>query len=82
MPASATTGDRAKDVICHMMVDKATATKHVHEGTAYYFCAPGCLEKFKTDPKKHSAPCSCGKSSAKCPCEHCGHHLGKCDCGK
>ena len=82
MPAPAASGDRAKDVICGMPVDKATAPKVTHEGTNYYFCAEECVKKFKADPKKHATPCSCGKTSSKCPCEHCGHHLGKCDCGK
>jgi YHS domain-containing protein len=74
--------EKAKDVICQMMVDKATAIRHVHDHVAYYFCADECLKRFQADPKKHAAPCSCGKTSAKCPCEHCGHHQGKCDCGK
>ncbi len=82
MPPPATAGDRARDVICQMMVDKATSTKHVHEGTAYYFCAEECLKQFKADPKKHASPCACGKTSKKCPCDHCGHHQGMCDCGK
>jgi YHS domain-containing protein len=82
MPPAAASGERAKDPICHMMVEKATALKHVHEGTAYYFCAQGCVQKFKADPKKHALACACGKVSKKCPCEHCGGHLGGCDCGK
>jgi YHS domain-containing protein len=82
MPPAATSGDRAKDVVCQMMVDKEKSIRHVHDGTAYYFCAEECLKQFKADPKKHAAPCACGKTSAKCPCDHCGHHLGRCDCGK
>jgi len=74
--------DRAKDVVCGMMVDKATAKKETFEGAPYYFCGDECVKKFKAEPKKFSAPCSCGKSSAKCLCEHCGHHKKTpCDCG-
>lgn len=79
----ATSTDRAKDVICGMMVDKATAKKAAHEGATYYFCGDECVKKFQAEPKKFAVPCSCGKSSAKCLCEHCGHHKqNPCDCGK
>jgi len=38
----------AKDPICGMQVEKATAAATFnHEGTTYYFCAPGCMESFK-----------------------------------
>jgi uncharacterized membrane protein YraQ (UPF0718 family)/YHS domain-containing protein len=38
----------AKDPICGMQVEKATAAAtFTHEGTTYYFCAPGCMESFK-----------------------------------
>ena len=38
----------AKDPICGMQVEKSTAAaSYVHEGTTYYFCAPGCMESFK-----------------------------------
>ena len=37
----------AKDVICGMQVEKATASAvFEHEGTIYYFCSPGCMETF------------------------------------
>ena len=41
----------AKDPVCGMTVDPATA-KHRwdHQGKTYYFCCNGCLEKFKADP--------------------------------
>ena len=39
----------AKDVICGMQVEKATAAATFeHEGEMYYFCAPGCMESFKS----------------------------------
>jgi Cu+-exporting ATPase len=35
------------DPICGMMVDPATAAgSFKHEGTTYYFCSKGCLQKF------------------------------------
>ena len=38
----------AKDPICGMQVEKATAAAlFEHEGITYYFCAPGCMESFK-----------------------------------
>jgi len=45
------------DPVCGMQVDPATA-KHVleHQGTRYAFCCGGCLDKFKADPAKYTAP--------------------------
>ncbi len=45
---------RVKDPVCGMSVDpaKAAATA-AHEGKTYYFCSPGCGEKFKADPQKY-----------------------------
>ena len=38
----------AKDPICGMQVEKATAAAtYEYEGVTYYFCAPGCMESFK-----------------------------------
>ena len=38
----------AKDPICGMQVEKATAAAvFEHDGVTYYFCAPGCMERFK-----------------------------------
>jgi P-type Cu+ transporter len=37
-----------------MDVDPATAAgKFEYEGTAYYFCNPRCLERFRADPRKY-----------------------------
>ncbi len=43
----------AIDPVCGMTVDeqKAPATS-VHNGTTYYFCAPGCKRRFEADPEK------------------------------
>ena len=43
----------AKDPVCGMEVDEATATETAeHEGTAYYFCCKGCRLDFEDDPQK------------------------------
>jgi xanthine dehydrogenase accessory factor len=39
------------DPVCGMTVDVATARhRSVHEGTTYYFCSAGCLERFEQNP--------------------------------
>ena len=44
----------AKDPVCGMEVDEATARHTVqHEGQTYYFCAPGCKKAFEADPQKY-----------------------------
>jgi Cu+-exporting ATPase len=43
----------ATDPVCHMKVDPAKAAgKSEHAGEAYYFCSPGCKQKFDADPHK------------------------------
>ena len=46
----------AKDPVCGMMVDIATA-KHTfeHGGANYYFCCSGCRTKFAADPERYLA---------------------------
>ena len=52
-----------------MTVDPATAAgNYEYKGMTYYFCNPGCLEKFKADPEKFL-----GKNDAHEPMSH-GHH--------
>ena len=47
----------AKDPVCGMNVDPATAASTVaHAGNTYYFCSRGCGEKFKAAPEKFLAP--------------------------
>jgi len=50
LPAAATTAkkDMAKDPICGMVVDKATALKTERAGRAYYFCSIGCQRTFES----------------------------------
>ena len=51
---SAPPPETVKDLVCGMDVDPAR-TKHtlVHEGKDYFFCAAGCLEKFRREPGKY-----------------------------
>ncbi|WP_137387638.1 heavy metal translocating P-type ATPase [Rhodoligotrophos defluvii] len=44
----------ARDPVCGMSVDPATA-RHVHayEGQTYYFCSAGCKAKFAADPQAY-----------------------------
>jgi Cu+-exporting ATPase len=39
----------AIDPICGMEVDEKTALSAEHEGQTYYFCSPGCRDKFLSD---------------------------------
>src|SRR5437762_2473814 len=41
-----------RDPVCGMNVNPSTAKNiHEHAGKAYYFCCPGCVEKFKANPQ-------------------------------
>lgn len=43
-----------QDPVCHMRVSPKTAGFHLtHHRRAYFFCASGCLAKFKKDPDKY-----------------------------
>src|SRR5208282_2723957 len=47
----------AKDPVCGMSVDPATAKhKADHAGATYYFCSGGCREKFVANPAKYLRP--------------------------
>ncbi len=50
VPAAPTAArkDLAKDPICGMMVDKATALKTERAGRSYYFCSVGCQRTFES----------------------------------
>jgi YHS domain-containing protein len=42
------------DPVCHMQVDQNTATAQTeYKGRTYYFCAPGCKEKFEKNPEQY-----------------------------
>jgi YHS domain-containing protein len=45
------------DPVCGMTVEEAeAAASHEHDGVTYYFCNPGCLERFTDDPAKFLNP--------------------------
>ena len=46
--SGAAPGDRAKDPICGMVVDKRIALKTERGGRAYYFCSAGCQRTFES----------------------------------
>ena len=51
MPAQRAAGpgkDLAKDPVCGMTVDKATALRTERGGRRYYFCSSGCLRTFES----------------------------------
>ena len=53
-PAAATL---AKDPVCGMTVDPATAQHRLDRaGTAYYFCSAGCRTKFAAEPATYLTP--------------------------
>src|SRR5690606_19642129 len=41
---------RAKDPVCGMEVDTASAISALHEGTNYHFCSDSCRDKFRANP--------------------------------
>lgn len=46
----------AKDPVCGMQVDeKSTEVRLEYQGATYYFCSPGCRERFQEDPEKFAA---------------------------
>jgi YHS domain-containing protein len=43
------------DPVCHMQVDQHTAVAQSEfQGRRYYFCSPGCKEKFDRDPGSYA----------------------------
>ncbi len=80
MPAS------AKDPVCGMSVDPATA-KHSaeHAGQTWYFCNPRCRERFLAEPARYLAsamPASakdpvCGMSVDPATAKHSAEHAGQ-----
>jgi Cu+-exporting ATPase len=44
----------AKDPVCGMNVNpQAARFRHEHAGKTYYFCAQGCLDRFRAAPEKY-----------------------------
>jgi Cu+-exporting ATPase len=47
----------AKDPVCDMNVDPATARGSAgYKGQTYYFCSQHCVQRFNADPEKYLAP--------------------------
>ena len=47
----------AKDLVCGMEVDEQQATrKSEYQGHLYYFCSPGCQQRFDEDPARYADP--------------------------
>jgi len=43
-----------RDPVCGMQVDPAEAAgSSQYNGTTYYFCSPGCKQKFDRDPQQY-----------------------------
>jgi Cu+-exporting ATPase len=60
-----TTKTEAKDPICGMTVDTATALHAERDGKTFYFCGEHCREKFlstpgDSKPDDKSGGCCCG----------------------
>ena len=56
-PAAGEHGTVVIDPVCGMKVDGRTArNRYELEGTIYYFCSAGCLEKFRADPDRYLNP--------------------------
>ncbi len=50
-------GNSAKDPVCGMTVDPASAAASFeYQGRAYYFCCSHCLSKFRAEPSKYLSP--------------------------
>ncbi len=47
----------AKDLVCGIEVDEQQATrKSEYQGHLYYFCSPGCQQRFDDDPSRYVDP--------------------------
>ena len=45
--------EKARDVVCGLMVDKDPALSATYGGQTYYFCSKTDMEKFKKEPQKY-----------------------------
>ena len=49
-----TQAPQARDPVCGMQVDPATAAgSSEYQGTSYYFCSMGCKRQFERDPQRY-----------------------------
>ena len=54
----------AVDPVCGMTVATVAASLHVdHDGRTVWFCGPGCLRAYETDPARQSGSCVAGSSA-------------------
>ena len=54
MPSAKNTTSNVIDPVCKMQfLPERAAGSCVYDGKTYYFCNPGCLEKFTADPQKY-----------------------------
>ena len=70
MNSAEATSAPAKDPVCGMSVDPATAKhKAEHGGMTFFFCSAGCREKFVAEPSNYLAPASaaCNAQAARPP---------------
>ena len=44
------------DPVCGMSVTQQSEHHHVHQGSDYYFCSAGCLQKFADHPEQYLQP--------------------------
>ena len=57
MPSAENTTSNVIDPVCKMQFPpERAAGSCVYDGKTYYFCNPGCLEKFTADPQKYLTP--------------------------
>jgi Cu+-exporting ATPase len=52
VPASPPSGDKAKDPICGMLVDKTTPLRAERNGRFYYFCSTSCQRTFESPERE------------------------------
>jgi len=64
-------GSTAKDPVCGMTVDAATALSSVHAGQTYYFCSATCRDRFAASPEKFTG--NGGKPAANMGKSHASH---------
>lgn len=44
---------QAKDPVCGMTIETATAKSTLYQGAAYYFCSASCRDKFEASPRSY-----------------------------
>ena len=78
--AAAVAAPVARDPVCGMTVDPATA-KHAaaHEGRTFHFCCAGCRGKFVADPAKYLSAKDpvCGMTVDRAAARHHARHEGQ-----